>query len=158
MIQIKLIFALSILLGVISTVGISYGFVQQDNTIKYEGHTDGWAVIDGEATRASMSFVGNGTLDDHKLWKLQTTSKIDSGDGIEVNLIGTANPENGKIRLTGFGTGPNNVDFVVILRGNFAPIDNLDNSYALDWTYAGIHWPLDNMQVKLYQDGFLFVR
>ena len=169
MLQVKTIFAATIFLVAIGTVGTSYGFVQQDNTdldsfansIKFVGHTDGWAIIDGEAQRASMSFMGDGILDDQKIWKLQADSRINSDDGIDVHLIGSANPENGKIRLTGYGTGPNNIEFIVILRGNFAPIENLDNAYALDWTYAAIHWINeinDNLQLRLFQDGFIFVK
>ena len=151
--QIKFVFALTLSLAVFGISNVSaYGELPN-----FEGYTDGWAILNGEAQRASMSFVGNGTLED-KIWKLQTTAKIDSDDAIEVDLIGSANPDNGKIRLSGTGTGDNDVKFIVILRGNYAPIENLENGYALDWTFSMIHWPLYDKQLRLFQDGFIFVR
>ena len=140
-------------------IGIPGAFASDHNPeiTNFVGHTDGWAIIDNEAQRASMSFVGNGTMTHN--WELETTVNIDSNEKITVDLLGSANPENGKIRLTGTGKGPNNVEFVVILRGNFASIENLENVYALDWSYAGIHWfygENDNEKIRLFQNGFLY--
>jgi len=139
-------------------IGIPGAFGSEHNEItNFVGHTDGWAIIDNEAQRASMSFVGNGTMTHN--WELETTVNIDSNEKITVHLRGSADPETGKIKLTGTGKGPNNVEFVVILRGNFASIENLENVYALDWSYAGIHWfygENNNEKIRLFQNGFLY--
>jgi hypothetical protein len=160
----KILFAVPILAAIlVGSLGLSQAFAenpirehQPGDLLLFKGETEGWAVFNGEAYPASISIEGKATLQEDNSWNLVSTSKVDYYSGTaDVFLKGNAN--DGKIRLTGTGTSEDGIDLRLILRGNYAPIFEQEDKFALDWKFAKIHVPQNGIKILLLQDGIIEV-
>jgi len=159
----KMLIGLPILTAIIvGSLGISNVFADEStdrrylpgDTISFQGKTEGWAVFNGEAHPANIIFDGNATLNQNDRWKLVTTAQIDYSSGTgEVTLKGKAS--DGQISLTGDGISNDGISFKLILRGNYAPIHEQEDQFALDWKFATIHVPKSGINILLLQDGII---
>ena len=158
----KILVAVPILAAIlVGSLGLSQAFAenpkeerQPGDILLFKGETEGWAVFNGEAYPASISIEGKATLQEDNSWNLISTSKVDYYSGIaDVFLKGSAN--DGKIRLTGTGTSEDGIDLRLILRGNYAPIFEQEDKFALDWKFSKIHVPANGIQILLLQDGII---
>jgi hypothetical protein len=160
----KILIAVPILAAIlVGSLGLSQAFAenqleehQPGDLLLFKGETEGWAVFNGEAYPASISIEGKATLQEDNSWNLVSTSKVDYYSGTaNVFLKGSAN--DGKIRLTGNGTSEDGIDLRLILRGNYAPIFEQEDKFALDWKFAKIHVPQNGIKILLLQDGIIEV-
>lgn len=148
---------------IVGSIGLSNAFAEDQldptqysdgDTLLLKGQTEGWAVFNGEAHPANISFEGKAILDEDGLWQLSTTSKVDYSSGTaDVFLKGNA--QDGKIRLTGTGTSDDGINLTLILRGSYAPIADQPGQFALDWTFSKIHVPENGIKISLFQDGII---
>jgi len=157
----KLLVAVPIIVAIfVGSFGISNVFAEESNQIgdivAFKGKTQGWAVINGEARPAYISFIGNATVQNNELWKLESKAIVHYNTGIvDVDLKGKANSQSGRIGLTGSGTTEDGMDIRLILRGNYAPIFEQEDKFALDWKFAKIHVPENGIKILLLQDGII---
>lgn len=116
--------------------------------------TKGWAVSNGEARPSIILLEGNAKETKNGKWSLDATGSVNYSTGTaNVSLKGMANPETGKIKLTGKGMADSGVEFILILRGNYAPIYEQEDKYALNWSTAKIYVPETGIKIPLLQQG-----
>lgn len=140
-------------LGVSEVFASEKSFVPGD-TMAIKAETQGWAVFNGEAHPATISLDGTATMNQNNKWQLETEATVDyySGTG-EANLKGNAH--DGQISLTGKGESSDGKGFLLILRGDYAPIHNQHGEFALDWSFATIHSPQNGVKIQLFQTGII---
>jgi hypothetical protein len=157
----KILVTIPILAAIlVGSFGFSNAFAEKSpqtgDILAFTAETQGWAVINGEALPAGISFTGNATMQNSGVWTLESKALVDYNSGTgEVDLKGKANPQNGRIGLTGSGTSEDGIDFRLILRGNYAPIFEQENKFALDWKFSKIHVPQNGIKILLLQDGII---
>jgi len=162
----KLFFVLPVLLAItIGSVGISSVYAENDtmmdeshDTTKFVIETKGWAVTNGEARPSSISLKGDAQETKDGTWSLDASGSVDYSTGIaDVTLKGMTNPVTGKIKLTGKGMADSGVEFILVLRGNFAPIYDQEHEYAVNWSTAKIYVPETGIKIPLLQHGIIEV-
>lgn len=150
---------------IVGSIGFSDAFAEDKldptkhsigDTLLFNGQTEGWAVYNGEAHPANITFEGKSILDEDGVWKLVTTGKVDYGSG-KADVFLKGNAENGKIKLTGSGTSEDGIDLNLILRGHYAPIFEQPGQFALDWTFSKISVPQNGIKILLIQDGIISI-
>ncbi len=150
---------------IVGSVGLSDAFAEDKlDSLKFsagdelliKGQTEGWAIFNGEAHPANISFEGKAILDEDGLWQLVTTSTVDYGSGT-ANVFLKGNAHDGKIRLTGTGTSEDGINLNLILRGHYAPISEQPGQFALDWTFSKIQVPENGIKISMFQDGIISI-
>ena len=146
-------------LAVIS-FGVTEVFAGEDksfrpgDTVTIKGETQGWAVFNGAAHPATITLDGTATLSQNNKWELETDAFVDFYGGTgEATLRGNAN--DGQISLTGKGISNDGQSFNLILRGDYAPIHDHNDEFALDFSFAAIHVAKNGVTIPLLQSGII---
>jgi len=101
--------------------------------VKFEGITDGWAIIGGQAYTSDIELIdGKAVHQGNGIWKVKSAAEITVGDRHDIPLDLKGKAVNGKLRLHGTGTLDGGDTFRIILRGHYAPINGQPGDFALD--------------------------
>ena len=125
--------------------------------VEFEGMTDGWAIIGGQAFASEIKLTGNAIHQGNGMWKITSDAKISVADRDAV-LDLKGNAVNGKLRLQGTGTLESGESFRIILRGNYAPISGQPGDFVLDFSTAKIQNMDNGFRIPLVQDGIIHVK
>ena len=112
-------------------------------TLMFDGHTSGWAVVNGKAYPAEFTLEGKAGQTERG-WKIIGTGTVFVGEReITFDLKGFA--KNNHVSMKGVSQDNDNV--VIHLRGHFAPVAESENTFALAFTRAAI--TVENSDVKV---------
>lgn len=115
--------------------------VNGEPDISFYGSATGWAILGGKAYDATISLEGKASHISNGVWKVYSTGTIIvSGHEAVLDLNGFT--RSGHIMLHGTGTlvgSDGEQDIRVQLRGNYAPIAESDNEFAIAFTNAVVH-------------------
>jgi len=127
--------------------------------VKFEGITDGWAIIGGQAYTSDIELIdGKAVHQGNGVWKVKSTAEITVGDRHDIPLDLKGKAVNGKLRLHGTGTLDGGDTFRIILRGHYAPINGQPGDFALDWSTAIVQNMENGIRIPLFQDGIVHVK
>ena len=103
-------------------------------SLTFEGQTSGWAVVNGKAYPTEFTLDGKAGQTERG-WQLTGTGTIFVGDRvIPFDLKGFA--KNNHVNMK--GVSQDNDSVIIHLRGNFAPIAESEDSFALAFTRAAL--------------------
>lgn len=123
-------------------------------TVTFEGITSGWAVIDGKAFPAEFVLDGKAGQTDRG-WQLTGTGTVFVGDReITFDLKGITKNHHIGIK----GISQNDESIVIHLRGNFAPIGDSEDSFALAFKHGAIMVSESDLKVPLVLVGSVTVK
>ena len=124
--------------------------------VHFEGTTQGWAIIGGQAHVAEIEIEGNAIRADNGVWKVTSEAEITAADRhAKVDLKGKAS--NGKISLHGTGTLDSGESFRIILRGHYTPVFDEQGSFVMAFSTAKIHSAENDLHIPLIQSGIVKV-
>ena len=124
--------------------------------VHFQGGTDGWAIIGGQAHEAKIEIDGNAVRADNGVWKVKAEAEITAGDRhATLELKGKA--VNGKIKLHGTGTLDSGESFRIILRGHYVPVYDEQGAFVMAFQMAKIHSMENNIHIPLIQSGIVNV-
>ncbi len=128
--------------------------IHVESSLTFEGQTSGWAVINGKAY--PTDFVLDGKAEQTKQgWQLTGTGTVFVGEReITFDLKGFA--KNNHVNMK--GVSQDNDSVIIHLRGNFAPIAESENSFALAFTRAAITVEDSDVRVPLVLVGDVTVK
>jgi len=110
---------------------IVYDVQRQD--LEFEGKTNGWALLGGQAHHTSLTLDGKAIHNGNGVWKVKSDSELSIGNrDAKVELQGKVTDN--KLRLHGTGELSDGTEFRIILRGHYAPIANSEGDFAVDFT------------------------
>ena len=124
--------------------------------VMFNGSTDGWAFIAGQAYDAKIGLDGKAIHHGNGVWKVKSYADI-SVEGRDATLELTGKAVNGKLRLHGTGTLENGDTFRIILRGNYAPIHDQPGDFVVDWSMAKIQNLENGFRIPLSLNGVIDV-
>ena len=111
--------------------------------LKFDGKTNGWAIVGNQAHNAGLSLDGNAVYHDNGIWIVKSDSELFIGErDAKLELKGKV--VDNKLRLNGTGELSDGTEFRIILRGHYAPIANSDGNYAVAFTTAIVSTMGDN--------------
>jgi len=125
--------------------------------VKFEGVTNGWAIIAGQAYPSSIVIDGNAVYENNGVWKVTSTAAISVGDRTDVQLDLKGKAVNGKLRLHGIGTLDGGATFRIILTANYAPINGQTGDFVLDFSTAKVQNMENGLRIPLIQHGIVHV-
>jgi len=138
-------------------IGITSVSPDRQAEVEFEGKTDGWAIIGGQAYVSEIKLTGNAVHQGNGIWKVTSDAKISVADrDASLDLKGKA--VNGKLRLQGTGTLESGESFRIILRGDYAPISGQPGDFVLDFSAAKIQNMENGLRIPLIQDGIIHVK
>lgn len=138
-------------------IGVAFISSDRQPEVKFEGATDGWAIIGGQAFASEIKLTGNAVHQGNGVWKVASDAKISVADrDATLDLKGKA--VNGKLRLQGTGTLESGESFRIILRGSYAPISGHPGDFVLDFSTAQIQNMENGFRIPLIQDGVIQVK
>jgi len=124
--------------------------------VKFNGSTNGWAVIAGQAYASEIGLDGHAVHQGNGVWKVKSEAKISVEDRtVTLDLKGKA--VNGKLRLHGTGTLDSGDSFRIILRGHYAPIHDQPGDFVVNWSMAKIQNMENGLRIPLAQYGTVHV-
>jgi hypothetical protein len=124
--------------------------------VHFQGTTEGWAIINGQAHVAEIGIEGKAVRADNGVWKIKSEAEITVSDRhAKLDLKGKA--VNGKIKLHGTGTLDSGESFRIILRGHYTPVFNEQGIFVLDFSTAKILFKENGLDMRLIQSGIINV-
>ena len=137
-------------------IGLASVSSDRQAEVKFEGRTDGWAIIGGQAFASEIKLAGNAVHQENGVWTVSSDAKISVADrNATLDLKGKA--VNGKLRLQGTGTLEGGESFRIVLRGNYASISGHPGDFVLDFSAAQIQNMENGFRIPLIQDGVIHV-
>lgn len=136
---------------------VSVKHPDKPSEVKFEGSTNGWAIISDQAYPSSITIDGNAVYENNGIWKVMSTAAISVGDRTDVPLELKGKAVNGKLRLHGIGTLDGGATFRIILTGNYAPINGQTGDFVLDFSTAKIQNMENGLRIPLIQHGIVHV-
>ncbi|MFQ5781776.1 MAG: hypothetical protein ACE5GR_01815 [Nitrosopumilus sp.] len=128
----------------------------RQSEVHFNGATDGWAIITGQAYDSKIGLDGNAVHQGNGVWKIKSLADISVEDrNTTLELKGKA--VNGKLRLHGTGTLDDGDSFRIILRGHYAPIHDQPGDFIVDWSMAKIQNMENGFRIPLSQNGIVHV-
>ena len=124
--------------------------------VMFNGSTDGWAIIAGQAYDAKIGLDGKAVHHGNGVWKVKSAADI-SVEGREATLELKGKAVNGKLRLHGTGTLENGDSFRILLRGHYAPIHDQPGDFVVDWSMAKIQNLENGFRIPLSLNGVVHV-
>lgn len=122
----------------------------------FDGSTNGWAIIGGQAYATEMKLEGQAIYQGNGIWNVKSDAKISVADRNAIlELKGKA--VDGKLKLHGTGTLDNGDSFRIILRGHYAPIAGQSGDFVLDFSVAKIQNMDNGIKIPLVLDGVVHV-
>ncbi|AJM92054.1 hypothetical protein [Nitrosopumilus piranensis] len=123
--------------------------IHVEPTLSFDGVTSGWAVVNGIAYPADFTLDGKARQTE-KGWHLTGVGTIHVGErNIPFDLKGFAKGNHVSMK----GVSQNNDSITIHLRGNFAPVAESENSFALAFTRAAITVVDSDVKVPLVLVG-----
>ncbi|MHA7734067.1 hypothetical protein [Nitrosopumilus sp. S6] len=123
-------------------------------TLMFDGHTSGWAVVNGKAYPAEFTLEGKAGQTDRG-WKTTGTGTVFVGEReIKFDLKGFA--KNNHVSMK--GVSQDNDEVIIHLRGHFTPVAESENSFALAFTRAVITVENSDIKVPLVLVGEVTVK
>ena len=124
--------------------------------VHFQGTTEGWAIINGQAHVAEIEIDGNAVRNDNGVWKITSDAEITASDRhATLELKGKAT--NGKIKLHGTGTLDSGESFRIILRGHYTPVFDEQGTFVMAFSAAKIHSTENGIHIPLIQSGIINV-
>ena len=110
--------------------------IQRIPNLTFEGKTNGWALVNGQAHPAGLTLDGKAIFNEERgVWHVKSDSALSVGDrDAKVELKGKVTDN--KLRLFGTGVLNDGTEFKIILRGHYAPIANSDGDFAVAFKTA----------------------
>lgn len=124
--------------------------------VQFQGSTDGWAIINGQAHTSEIGIKGKAIRADNGVWKITSEAEITAADRhATLELKGKA--ANSKIKLHGTGTLDSGESFRMILRGHYVPVYDEQGTFVMSFSTAKIHLSENGMHIPLIQSGIVNV-
>jgi len=127
--------------------------------LTFDGNTNGWAVIAGQAFPSNIELVkGNAVHQNNGVWKVTSTAVITVGDRENIQLELKGKAVDGKLRLHGTGSLNDDDTFRIILRGHYAPVNDSPGKFVLDFSTAKVQNMESGLRIPLFQHGIIDVK
>ncbi len=141
----------------VNTVSDSLAIDTTDRAqVHFQGTTDGWAIIAGQAHVAEIVIDGYAVRGDNGVWKVTADAEITAADRhAKLELKGKA--ADGRIKLHGTGTLDSGESFRIILRGHYTPVFDEPGSFVMAFNFAKIHTVQNDLRMTLVQSGIVTV-
>ena len=124
--------------------------------VHFQGTTQGWAIIVGQAHVAEIEIDGYAVRDNNGVWKVTADVEITAPDRhAKLELKGKA--ADGRIKLHGTGTLNSGESFRIILRGHYMPVFDEPGSFVMAFNFAKIHTVQNDLRMTLIQNGIVTV-
>lgn len=137
---------------------VSIAFPDRQAELKFDGETNGWAIIAGQAFPSKIVLDGNAVHQNNGVWKVTSSAKITVGDRIDIPLELKGKAVDGKLRLHGTGSLNGDDTFRIILRGHYASVDDSPGEFVLDFSTAKVQNTDSGLRIPLFQHGTIDVK
>ncbi|MGY5144264.1 MAG: hypothetical protein ACW9XH_07250 [Candidatus Nitrosopumilus sp. bin_32a] len=137
---------------------VSMAFPDRQTELKFDGETNGWAIIAGQAFPSKIVLDGNAVHQNNGVWKVTSSAKITVGDRENIPLELKGQAVHGKLRLHGTGSLNGDDTFRIILRGHYAPVNDSPSEFVLDFSTAKVQNMDSGLRIPLFQHGIIDVK
>lgn len=119
-------------------------------SLMFDGVTSGWAIVNGKAIPTEFTLDGKARYGEKQGWSITGTGTVFLGDReITFDLKGFA--KNNHVNIKGVSQDDDSV--IIHLRGNFAPVAESEDSFAVAFTRTAILDESSDVRIPLVLVG-----